>query len=216
MSSIRRRTDEIRQALAEHAGPALVAADPDLRDDGFEDATIPQASLDAASLLADARIETDRSPAPINVTSVADPAETSMPPPPPAIERAVDEVDSHDDVWEDDDETRAPSQPSDVRPLMPAATDHTPVTPTDRAVGARIHREARSFLRDGKLVEAERMLGMCIEVADLVDCHRDLGLPLSIADHPSMCPPRADPGLHSDSRKRRRVRPTLPRHFSTP
>jgi hypothetical protein len=53
-------------------------------------------------------------------------------------------------------------------------------SPIEAALGRRRLAEAESELGQGRLDSAERLLGTCVEVSDLPDCHRVLASLLSI------------------------------------
>lgn len=64
------------------------------------------------------------------------------------------------------------------------ATDR-PLSPTDVRRARGHFARARAALADNRVVEAERELGTCIEVADLPECHRTLAALLSLVGDPA-------------------------------
>lgn len=68
--------------------------------------------------------------------------------------------------------------------LFKRSMDHHPNT-DERNIAERLLQASRQALAERRIQTAERNLGMCIELADLPDCHKILGLILTVTEHPS-------------------------------
>jgi len=139
--------------------------------------TDPAGSLDAIEAVRNAKKTT-----PVPPTASPDPA---TPPPSPAASVVPEIVPEGEEPATPEGD---PVEPSPTRPAVPPTKDKKPVgkpPAPDKGDPAKRVAEARQFLRDassvmvykpGAWAEAENLLRLCLQKADLPECHYQLGV----------------------------------------